>query len=271
VRRRFLRLSANRRFIADAMRISARVPTVSVQRRMQLRAVAAARVDCAGRPSWAALFTKSFALVADEFPELRRAYISYPWPHLYEQPENAAMVLIERRYRGESAVFPFLIRKPAWLPVVMLSEIIRNAKSAPIEAVTDFQLLIRVSSLPRPLRRLVWWTVLNSGRLRANYCGTFVVSAFSSMGVELLYSIVPGMVLLTPGIVAADGGVDVRAMWDHRVFDGAVMARALVRMEEVLCTTIVEELRSSSARSIDVGPAADAAAQPLPHDPRISA
>jgi hypothetical protein len=207
-----------------------------------------------------ALFTKAFALVADEFPELRRAYISYPWPHLYEYPENAAVVMIERMHRGESSVFPFRIRNPAWLPVVQLSEVIRNAKTAPIEEMTDFMRVVRVSALPWPLRRLLWWLAHNFGRLRANYFGTFVVSVYSSMGVEPLYGIAPGTILLTYGIVAPDGGVDFRVMWDHRVLDGAIIARALVRMEEVLCTIIVQELLSSPPPTVDAGTVSDAAA-----------
>jgi hypothetical protein len=251
VRGRTLRLSAGRRFITDAMWLSARVPTVSAQRRMQLGTVATARAACAHRASWVALFTKAFAMVADECPELRRAYIRCPWPHLYEYPENAGIVMIERIHQGESVALPFRIRNPSWLPVAMLSEIVQNAKAAPIEEMTDFVRVIRISALPWPLRRLLWWIAYSFGRVRASFFGTFIVSVYSSMGADPLYGISPGTVLLTYGAVAADGGVDVRIMWDHRVLDGATIARALVRMEEVLCTTIAEELASSRAPATD--------------------
>jgi pyruvate/2-oxoglutarate dehydrogenase complex dihydrolipoamide acyltransferase (E2) component len=36
----------------------------------------------------------------------------------------------------------------------------------------------------------------------------------------------------------------VRVVYDHRVMDGAVVARALGRMEEVLTGPIVDELRA---------------------------
>jgi hypothetical protein len=107
MRGRTIRLSVNRRLVIDAMRLSARVPTAAALRRMELGTVAAARMRCAGRPSWVALFVKAFALTADEVPELRRAYISFPWPHLYEYPENAALVMIERIHRGRTSFFRF--------------------------------------------------------------------------------------------------------------------------------------------------------------------
>ena len=254
MRGRTVRLTVNRRLILDAMRISARVPVASAQRRMELGTVAAARTRCTGRPSWVALFVKAFALTADEVPELRRTYVSFPWPHLYEYPENAALVMIERIYRGENVVFPFRIRNPGWLPLVQLSEVIRNAKTAPIGEVTDFMRVLRIGALPWPLRRLLWWTAHSFAQQRANYFGTFVVSVYSSLGVEPLFGLPPCTVLLTYGVVAPDGAVDVRVIWDHRVLDGAVMARTLVRMEQVLCADITQELLSSQPLAADIRP-----------------
>ena len=36
------------------------------------------------RPSWCAIFTKAYAVVAARYPELRRAYLKFPFPRLYE-------------------------------------------------------------------------------------------------------------------------------------------------------------------------------------------
>lgn len=251
MRGRTIKLSLGRRFMADAMRISKRVPTVAAQRRMDLKPVADARAQCAARPSWVAIFVKAFALVADDYRELRRTFLPSPWPHLYEYPENAGLVMIERQHQGESTVFPFRIRNPGWMPVALLSETIQTAKTAPINEVADFVRVLRVSALPRPLRRLVWWLGYNFGRLRANYFGTFVVSAYPSEGAEPLHGIGPITVLLTYGLVGTDGAITVRAMWDHRVLDGVIIARALLRLEEVLNTTIVGELLSLQANASD--------------------
>ena len=54
-----------------------------------------ARSRLQNRPSWIALFTRAYALVAREMPELRRYYQKFPWPHLYEFPYSIASVAIE--------------------------------------------------------------------------------------------------------------------------------------------------------------------------------
>lgn len=240
------RLSANRQFVVDAMRIAARTPFVSAQRRMRINSVVAARNQCSTRPSWSALFTKAFALVADEFPELRTAYMPYVRPHLYRYNENAAIVVIERILGDENVVFPFRIRNPGWVPVFRLSEVLREAKCAPIDTITDFVRILRISALPWPFRQMAWWIGHNSGRLRGNYFGTFVVSSLAFSGAEMLHVISPGITLLSYGIVKDDGVVDVSVTWDHRIGDGAVFARSLVRLEEVLNTVIVQELASAN-------------------------
>ena len=40
------------------------------------------------------------------------------------------------------------------------------------------------------------------------------------------------------------GDLDVRIIYDHRVMDGATIARALGRMEEILNSVILDEVRS---------------------------
>src|SRR5438477_401448 len=82
--------------------------------------------------------------------------------------------------------------------------------------------------MPRPLRRFLWWAVLNlSGPQRALRMGTFGVTAYSALGAESLHPISPLTTTLTYGVIAPDGGVTVRVTYDHRVLDGAAVARAL--------------------------------------------
>ena len=47
----------------------------------------------------------------------------------------------------------------------------------------------------------------------------------------------------------ADGNCLVTLIADHRVLDGAVVARALARLEEVLCHEMLAELRGLTACS----------------------
>src|SRR4051794_40843077 len=70
-----IRLSPMRRFVCDLLHAARQAPTVPVQRRMQLRSVVLARSAHPGRLPWSAIFIKAFAKVANEMPELRRAYV----------------------------------------------------------------------------------------------------------------------------------------------------------------------------------------------------
>jgi hypothetical protein len=240
MRGRRLSLSVPRRIICDLMHFAAGVPTVPVQRRMMLAPVVAARK--ASKLSWTALFTKAFALVADEFPELRRAYCKFPWPHLYEYPTSVAHIMMEREYAGERGVFGLRIKEPSRLSVSEIGTTIRGASTAPLESIKSFRQALRFVRWPRPLRRLLWWLALNLGRQRINYFGTFGVSVYSALGAESLHPLSPLTSTLNYGVIAADGTVDVRVIYDHRVLDGATVARALVRMEELLNTTVCAEL-----------------------------
>ncbi len=44
--------------------------------------------------------------------------------------------------------------------------------------------------------------------------------------------------------MSSDGVLDVRIIYDHRVMNGATVARALGRLEEILNTVILEEVRA---------------------------
>ena len=47
-------------------------------------------------------------------------------------------------------------------------------------------------------------------------------------------------------VFADDGSVDVRIIYDHRVMDGATVARVLARLEDVLTGPILEEIRGGA-------------------------
>jgi hypothetical protein len=119
------------------------------------------------------VFIKGFALTAQEFPELRRVYLKYPWPHLYEYGNSVAALTVERSINGESAVPITCIKRPAELSIAHIDRRIRRARIAPINSVKDFRRLPILARLPLACRRLVMWLGLNIGRQRANHFGTF--------------------------------------------------------------------------------------------------
>jgi hypothetical protein len=239
-----LPLSAPRRLIGDLLHFARQVPTVPVQRRMNLAAVAAAREVSAPKVGWSAIFTKAYALVAAASPPLRRSYLSLPRPRLYQHPANVATVAVERRFADEDAVFFAHLKEPEKLSLVDLHDRLRQFKDRPFEEVGAFRRALRTSRLPRPLRRLLWWVGLNAfGRKRAHYFGTFAVSAYGGLGAESLHPLSVLTTTLNYGPVGPDGAVDVRVVYDHRVMDGGTVARALAELERVLTHEILAELR----------------------------
>ena len=244
MRGRAIALSAPRRFLTDLLYLASHIPTVPVQRRMQLAGVAAARRAAVGRPGWPALFLKAYGRVAAEVPELRRAYVCLPWPHLYEYPTSVASVAVEREYGGEKAVFFGRIYSPAEVPLAETDARLRALVETPVEEVKAFRKLLRVARLPRPLRRFLLWVGLHLPRSRPDLFGTFGLSVYSSLGSESLHPISPLTTTLTYGVIRADGQVDVRVVYDHRVMDGATVARALARLEAELTGAVCDELRA---------------------------
>lgn len=245
---RNLLLSLPRRFVCDLMHVSRGVPLIPLQRTMQLGRVAEARQAAVPRPGWCALFVKAYGLVAARRSELRRAYFAYPWPHLYEHPVSVASVAVERRLDGEDAVLFGHVRTPERQPLVAIEGHLRGFKEDPIESVALFRRLLRVSALPRPLRRAVWWYGLNSsGARRAKYMGTFGISSVAGLGGSILQLISPLTTTLTYGVLRPDGSMDVRVNFDHRVLDAGTAARALDELEQSLSVDVVSELRSVSS------------------------
>ena len=242
MRGRTLSLSLPRRFVGDLLHAAAGVPTVPVQRPMDLARLADARAALADRPTWTALFTLAYARVAREFPELRRVHLGFPYARLYEYPVSVAGVAVERDFRGEKGVFIGKVKDPAARSLEELDAVLGYFRTAPVRDVKDFRRALFVASFPRPVRRFVWWAALNSGRQRGNYVGTFGVSVYSALGAESLHPISPCTTTLTYGVLRPAGDLDVRLVYDHRVLDGATVARALERLERQLAEVLPGEL-----------------------------
>jgi hypothetical protein len=202
-----------------------------------------AQARAANPVSWCTLFVKAYARTALRIPELRRAYISFPFAHIYEHPATIASVAVERSYRGEPAVFFVHFRYPEQQTLQELEASLRRYREVPLEEIGLIRRALYVSRFPRPLRRAIWWYGLNSsGAKRARRMGTFGVSVYSSLGSESLHPLSPLTTTLTYGVIESDGRVPVRIVYDHRVMDGSVVARALAQLETILNHEIRAEL-----------------------------
>lgn len=249
MRGRAIKLSASRRLVGDLMRFSIRVPRVTVQRRMNLAPLVKARNAQQPRPSWTAIFVKGYALLAREVPELRRAYVKLPRPHLYEYPVSVASIAYEREYEGERAVLLSSIKCPERFSVGDLDEIIQRTRARPVLEVKDFQRSLKLARAPAPIRWLLMWLGLNIARQRANYFGTFQLSVYSGLGAESFNPLTPLTTLLNYGTIDEDGWVNVRILYDHRVMDGANVARALEKFETILNGPVADEIASPGAKA----------------------
>ncbi len=214
-----------------------------MQRRMRLGDVMTARGLWPNHVSWCAIFMKAYAIVSAERPELRRCFMRCPWGHLYEHPGNIAALTVERMYQGEPAVFVAHIPRPEIVKLGELDATVRQHKTAPIESVETFRRQLWISGYPTMIRRPMWWSSLNvDGLLRAKVFGTFGVSSVASFGSGSLHVLSPLTTTLNFGTFTDDGEIDMRLTYDHRVLDGATIARALAAMEETLHDLIAPEL-----------------------------
>jgi hypothetical protein len=210
---------------------------------MALSRLVLSRRYCPIKVSWAALFLKAFALLAKEYPVFRRIYLDYPLPKLYEFPYSVAAITVERLIDAEESVFTFLIRRPEDMALVELQKSIDEFQHAPVESFPEIKRALRIAALPQWLRRLFLWIPVSwSVNKRVRYLGTYFLSVYSGLGAESLHPITPVTATVNYGVIAEDGTVPVRIIYDHRVTDGATVARGLNRLEKILTGEICEEL-----------------------------
>ena len=229
-----IRLSLPRRLMCDYLHFAAKVPTVPVERTMNLARLSDLRDDSTPRPGWCAIFTKAWGIICARHPALRRAYLSFPLARLYQHPINVATVAVERAYGADDAIFFHLLTRPEEKSLVEIDARLAWFKDRPLDSAA-LRRQLRVAALPSPLRRALWWWSLNvNGRHRARFHGTYGVSAFAGLGVSSSHP--PGLLTstLNYGTIEPSGRVEVRVVYDHRTLDGGLIARGLAELERVL-------------------------------------
>jgi pyruvate/2-oxoglutarate dehydrogenase complex dihydrolipoamide acyltransferase (E2) component len=252
LRGRSLRVSPYRRAVADLMHSSQQVPAVTAERRMDLAPLMAARAAAPDRPSWTVLFSKAFAMLGRDYPVLRQSYLKCPWARFYEHPHNIAALNVERRLPNEDVVLFCLIRSPENRPLAEIDAMVRHHRETPVEQLRCYQRSCGMGHVPWPFRRLVWWMALNMfGRRRCHNFGTFSISSIASQGAGLVTQIPVLTSAIHYGLFEPNGMLPMRLTWDHRVMDGALVARILVDFEQVLNRELVQEVtgRSSPLRA----------------------
>src|SRR5262249_23101442 len=135
------------------------------------------------------------------------------------------------------------IRSPERQCLMELDQHLRRFREQPVESVARFRRCLRLSRLPRLVRRFVWWLGLSaSGSSRARHFGTFALGAGPAAG-ALLQNVSALGVTLSYGSPAVDKTVAVRLTFDARVLDAGTAAECLEDLERVLHCEILTELR----------------------------
>lgn len=241
---RTVSMSVGRRFIYDIITAGTHIPLVTIQKDMNVADLMGPRQSAEPKPSWCSIFTKSYAMVVAERPEMRRACLTFPWIRMYEYEAATAHVTTEVSIDGEDALAFIPIESADSCPLVEIDRQLEISRKNP-RGLRQMAHGLIAARLPRPFRRLAYWFVLNfSGRLRSKYFGTFGVTTVGNWGVESIRPIAPAISILHYGAIEADGKVSIRMTYDHRVLDGIGPSRALNEMEAFLRTEILDELIS---------------------------
>lgn len=238
--------------VDDIAELSKTIPLFPVDREMRLADVAAARAAAARRIGWAAIFLKAYALVAREMPALRSWRAGRILPRIVTSSASVGVLAMNRVDDGTDRLFFARLASPDAASLPMLQAAIDRFATEPAERV--FKRQRQLESVPRLLRRVILsWNMRSMSPKRATRVGTFSLSTLAGFGATNRFHPTLCTTSLSYGPLDAEGRCLVTTIADHRVLDGAAVARALGRLEEVLTTEIATELRSVPAAPAGVG------------------
>ncbi len=246
---RYRPVPLHRRWINDIIHFGKKSHVMGVSWQINIAPVLAARAARQPAVGWAAIWIKALALVSVRRPELRTAYLPFPWARLYVHPHCICSVAIDRTWREVSAVFFEQFVRPEQKSLAALDAALRSLKQVPVESVGSFRRLIRFARPPVPVRRLIWSLTLNwFGPPRAKYIGTCGVNPFPTGG-TIHQSAMPVSFMLYFGLVKPNGDAQLQVFYDHRVADGIEVFRIVRDIEAALNRDIAGELGAPPASS----------------------
>jgi len=252
---RYVRLSLPRLWVRDIVHFAKKSDVVGGNGVMNIAPLVEARRAARSRVNRTTLLTRGLALVARNRPELRQSYIPFPVGHIYQHPKSVATIVVERGWRGESAVFVDQIQAPEDLSLDEIDALYRGMRQRPIESVGGFRRLIRVTRLPLPIRRGLWRLALyGSGDLHSRYFGTFSVNSIPAPRTEAMQSVTPITMSVTHGYLESNGDMPLQILVDHRVIDGMGLVRIARELEAVLNEQLAAELRESAGLPVSAVP-----------------
>jgi hypothetical protein len=248
--RRWSAVPLHRRWMCDVVHFGKKSHVVAGNWSINVAQVAAARKTSCPLIGWGAIWVKAVALASRQWPELRIAYLPFPWPRLYLHPHAVATMVVEREWNGQRAVFFDQIKRPELLSLAEIDVILRGLKRRPIESVGGYRRLIRFSRLPWIVRRPLWSFALQwSGWLRSQYFGTYSVHSFPVRRAQVMQSTTPLSFSLIYGHLDANGDLLAQVLMDHRIVDGLTSHRIMLAVEAAMKQDIIAELTAAATQS----------------------
>ncbi|MBL8892328.1 MAG: hypothetical protein JNL67_20300 [Planctomycetaceae bacterium] len=254
-------LSNGRRLVDDVIRIARSQPIASFYRDVDVSAVDKLRKQIKPKLSWNAIMMKAFALVSEQVPELRQFYRKFPWPHLYQVEESVAQLTVGREDDGEVRLYFARFRNPHHLSLHQIQEKIDYFQTAPISEIKQFRHQDRFAALPGPLRRFLWWSLMEAWPTqRPTYMGTFgmTLSGFNNTFASSLLS--PNTTSLGVDPTPRNGIARILLTFDHRVLDGKPTIDIISKLYSTLVGPVQQEMERLIAEKT-----------PLPESPSVAA
>lgn len=247
------RLSAARGCVADVAVLGRSIPLFPVERTMRLGAVVDARAAATPRIGWAAIFTKAYALVAREMPPLRSWLAGIARPRLATADRSVATLAVNRVEDGADRLCWTRIQAPEDQSLTALQSLIDESLTKPVAEAFPRQ--IQLEGVPGALRRTILrWNMRSASPKRATRIGTFSLSTLAGLGATNRFHPTLCTTSLSYAPFEADGRCLVTLIADHRVLDGAAVARALHWLEQALTVDVVAELAACGDRARDTAP-----------------
>ena len=244
-------LAAGRGCVNDIAMLATAIPLFPVDRVMRLAGVSEARASARVRIGWAAVFLKGFAVVARDMPELRSWLAGAFATRMATSSESVAVLAVNRVENGADRLFFGRLPRPDATPLPLLQRTIDRFATEPTAEV--FQRQLQLESVPGWLRRTILrWNMRSASPKRVTRIGTFSMSTLAGYGATNRFHPTLCTTSLAYAPLEADGRCLVTAIADHRVLDGATVAKSLARLEEVLAGEIAAELRSLRAAPDEV-------------------
>lgn len=245
--RRYRPVPLHRRWVNDLIHFGKKSHVMGYSGRVNLAPLVAARTAAQSTIGWTALWMKALALVGRRRPELRTAYLPFPWARMYLHPQSVCTIVIERTWQGASALFFEQFIGPDQRPLADLDDALRRLRQVPVEDVGSFRRAIRFARPPVLIRRLLWSLALYwSGPFRARYIGTSGLNPFPTGG-SITQSAMPVSFMLYFGLVERNGDAPIQMFYDHRVMDGVDLYRILRDLEATMNGDIAAEIKIAAA------------------------